>query len=168
MLENRKTILHVDDDPSVTQVVGKLLRHAGFQVDALNSPLHAMGAITRQKYRVVLLDIDMPHKSGMDLLTEIKEHDAGIQVIMLTGLVSVPTVLETMQRGAQACLFKPVDDPALLYEAMQDAFRLTDRWWKSLRDLMQRRNQQDASRETLDGLESFGFSSVAQQSSNVQ
>ena len=158
MREYRKTILHVDDDPSVTQVVGKLLRRAGYEVDSLNSPLHAMGSIFQQKYRVVLLDIDMPHKSGIDLLAEIKEHDAGIQVIMLTGLVSVPTVLETMQQGAQACLFKPVVDETLLNESLEDAFRQADRWWKSLRELMQRRDELEIDQgvfqpqERLDGL----------------
>ncbi len=144
MITNRRAILHVDDDPAVTRLVAAQLEAAGYQVESLNSPLEAMDTTVRGQYRVVLLDIDMPHKSGMHLLSEIKAFDAGIQVIMLTGLVNVTTVLETMRNGAEACLFKPIIDAQPLVEAVEDAFRRTDRWWYSLRDLTQRRKQEQA------------------------
>jgi phenylacetyl-CoA:acceptor oxidoreductase subunit 2 len=72
--------------------------------------------------RVVLLDIDMPQINGLEALREIKQHDGGIQVIMLTGLVSMNTVLESMRLGAESCLFKPVTDVAPLLDAIEAAW----------------------------------------------
>ncbi|MEM6329238.1 MAG: response regulator [Planctomycetota bacterium] len=144
MFTNQRAILHVDDDPSVIRLIAARLGEAGYRVESIHSPLEAMDALIAGQYRVVLLDIDMPHKSGMHLLSEIKAFDGGVQVIMLTGLVNVTTVLETMRNGAEACLFKPVDDPQPLIDAVADAFRRTDRWWHSLRDLTQRRKEEQA------------------------
>ncbi|MEM6798233.1 MAG: response regulator [Planctomycetota bacterium] len=161
MITNRRSILHVDDDPSVTGLVAKYLSDAGYQVESLNSALEAMDSVIEGQYRVVLLDIDMPHKSGMHLLSEIKAFDAGIQVIMLTGLVNVTTVLETMRNGAEACLFKPVMDAGPLVEAVEDAFRRTDRWWHSLRDLTQRRKQEQAMIEAATQMQSVVAAAAA-------
>lgn len=144
MFTNRRAILHVDDDPDVCALVAKLLGDSGYEVESINDPLAAMDGLVRGQYRLVLLDIDMPHKSGMHLLSEIKAFDSGVQVIMLTGLVNVTTVLETMRNGAEACLFKPVINPKPLVDAIDDAFRRTDRWWHTMHDLTQRRKQEQA------------------------
>lgn len=139
MFTNRRAVLHIDDDPAICRFVAEVLSQDGYEVESITNPLDAMDAVVDGQYQVVLLDIDMPNKTGMHLLTEIKAHDAGIQVIMLTGLVGLPTVLETHRLGAEACLFKPMDDPGQLREAISDAFRRMDRWWVSLRDLTRRR-----------------------------
>lgn len=140
MFTNRRTILHVDDDREFTALVAEYLGAAGFEVDSLHNPLEALTAIRREQYRMVLLDIDMPEKSGMHLLSEIKAYDGGIQVIMLTGLVNVNTLLESLRCGAEACLFKPFGEENQLIDTVTDTFRKIDRWWYSLRELTQRRN----------------------------
>ena len=76
-----KNILHVDDDPQITRIVAKKLEHFGFTVKSVNDPLAAMPCITQENFRVVLLDIEMPGKDGMQLLEEIKHHDGGVQEI---------------------------------------------------------------------------------------
>lgn len=139
MFANRRAVLHVDDDPLITRLVGEQLRIAGFESEAINDPLQAVEAMVRGQYRIVLLDIHMPHRSGLQLLSEIKRLDAGVQVIMLTGLVNETTVIEAMTQGAEACFFKPLRDPSDLLSAIDDAWRRNDRWWNSLRDLTQRR-----------------------------
>lgn len=136
---NRRAVLHIDDDPAICRFVAQVLGEQGYEVESVENPLEAMDALIEGQYQVVLLDIDMPNKTGMHLLSEIKAHDAGIQVIMLTGLVGLPTVLETHRLGAEACLFKPIEDVAELNETVADAFRRMDRWWTSLRDLTKRR-----------------------------
>lgn len=136
---NRRTILHIDDDPSFTPLVADFLQEGGYEVDALHDPLQAIPTLQREQYRVVLLDIDMPEKSGMHLLSEIKGLDGGIQVIMLTEVVNINTVLESLRCGAEACIFKPFGQDNQLMDAVTDCFRKIDRWWGSFRDLTQRR-----------------------------
>ncbi len=143
MHNNRRTVLHVDDDPLLTQMVAKRLEKHGFEVVSVNNALDVMDEIVRHQYRLVLLDVDMPHKSGLQLLDEIKNLDSGIQVIMLTGLVNVTTVMETHRLGAEACLFKPIDDIEPLVRIIDESFRKIDRWWNSLNDLMQRRQEEE-------------------------
>ena len=143
MFANRKAVLHVDDDPLITRIVGAQLQEGGYDSEAVNDPTEAFDAMIRGQFRIVLLDIHMPKQSGLQLLSEIKAYDAGIQVIMLTGLVNETTVLETMRQGAEACLFKPIHEPKILIDAVDDAFKRNNRWWYSLRDLTQRRRKRE-------------------------
>ncbi|MEM9353932.1 MAG: response regulator [Planctomycetota bacterium] len=139
MQSNDRRILHVDDDPAITKLIAKRLESFGYEVTSVNDPTEAMSELVRGQYRLVILDIDMEDKNGLELLEDIKAHDGGIQVIMLTGLVSVTTVLETLRRGAEACFFKPLDDIEPFVAAVGDTFTKIDRWWGSLNDLVRRR-----------------------------
>ncbi|MEO0530351.1 MAG: response regulator, partial [Planctomycetota bacterium] len=128
----------------ITDLVGEYLKREGYESEAVNDPLAVMQALIRGHYRIVLLDVHMPHKSGLQLLQEIKQFDAGIQVILLTSLVNETTVIEANRLGAEACLFKPMADPADFLNAVEDASRRNDRWWQTLRDLTMRRKEQTA------------------------
>ncbi|MBN1910152.1 MAG: response regulator [Pirellulales bacterium] len=135
-----RTILHVDDDPQMTRLVGEQLNNLGYQVHSLNDPADAMKELIGSQHRVIILDIDMPGMNGLDLLQEIKHHDGGIQVIMLTGVVTLTTVLRSFRLGAEACFFKPLTSIDPLQEALEDVFRKIDRWWAALEDLSHRRH----------------------------
>lgn len=139
MFTNRRAVLHVDDDPLITRLVAEHLGRSGYESEAVHDPLCAMQALVRGQYRIAILDVHMPQKSGLQVLQEIKQFDAGIQVILLTAMVSETTVIEANRLGAEACLFKPLSDPGQLIDAVDDSFRRCDRWWDTLRDLTQRR-----------------------------
>lgn len=128
-------VLHIDDDPAVTRLVTRMLQKKGLQAAELNDPHHALDVILTHDYRVILLDIDMPGINGMELLTSIKRRDGGVNVIVLTGLVSQATALMAMRRGALACLFKPINDIQPIIEAVRLAYDNTNRWWRTLRQL---------------------------------
>lgn len=141
--QNRdRSILHVDDDPQMTRLVGKQLEGCGYDVLSINDPRMAVNELALQQRRVALLDIDMPGLNGLDLLREIKAYDGGIQVIMLTGLVNLTTVLQSLRWGAEACFFKPIDDFNPLIEALESVFVKIDRWWKTLDELSTRRRRE--------------------------
>ncbi len=103
-LRSRK-ILHIDDDPQFTRLMQVELRSAGFQADALNDERKWEETLLHGGYRVVLLDMEMPYISGGQLLRKIKQHDGAIQVIMLTGLVRMFVVLDSLRDGAEYCFF---------------------------------------------------------------
>ena len=136
----QKTILHVDDDPDFLRLIRVKLKNAGIKVVSEVDPRNAIRAQQESDAHIVLMDVNMPWIDGITLLEEIKKHDGGTQVIMLTGLVSISTVLESMRKGAEACIFKPLDSYDELLSIVNCCFEKSERWWRSLQDLCDRRN----------------------------
>jgi CheY-like chemotaxis protein len=62
---------------------------------------------------------------------------------MLTGLVSMSSVLESLRRGAEACLFKPIENFDELQRALAATFVKLDAWWSTLADLSRRKQQEN-------------------------
>jgi DNA-binding NtrC family response regulator len=140
-MNDRRTILHIDDDPAVLRLVkGKLSQH-GYEVVSSTDPTGIEDLLLTSNARICLLDISMPQADGIEVLKQIKLHDGGIQVIMLTGLVSMNSVLDSLRNGAEALYFKPILNFDPLLEMLQDSFRKTDRWRKTLEELRIRRAQ---------------------------
>jgi DNA-binding NtrC family response regulator len=154
MLEKRRQILHIDDDPLITRMTALRLKRHGFEVTTLNEPGEALATLRDGPWRVVLLDIDMPNTDGLRLLRQIKSMDAGIQVVMLTGIVGMSSVLDSLRWGAEACFFKPLEDELALVDALNDIFRKLERWWEALEELAsQRRRPAESGRELIGTLE---------------
>jgi DNA-binding NtrC family response regulator len=122
-----KLVLHVDDDPTILAIVAKKLELHGIKVVSVSNPTIAINKILEVGARVVLLDIDMPERDGLTLLKEIKQRDAGIQVIMCTGMVSIQNVLRATSLGAEGCIFKPISDLSAVTKAVDLAFDKIDR-----------------------------------------
>lgn len=133
-----KLVLHVDDDPSVSQLISFHLKKHGYEVVSVQDPNQVMETLVRTGARVVLLDIDMPHKDGLTLLREIKLRDAGIQVTMCTGMVSIQTVLRSTSLGAEGLIFKPLRDLNKISEAIDISFNKIDKWWTALAEWKER------------------------------
>jgi DNA-binding NtrC family response regulator len=136
-----KLVLHVDDDPAILDLVRVGLENQGYKVISISDPTIALATLVKTCARVVILDIDMPLKDGLTLLREIKEHDAGIKTIMLTGMVSMTTVLHATRLGAEECVFKPVKQMSDVVHAVERCFANIESWWEALREWMERRNQ---------------------------
>jgi CheY-like chemotaxis protein len=141
-----RRILHVDDDPQMTQLVAAHLESFGFQTVAIHDPREVIQNLPKLQERVLLLDIDMPRINGLELLKEIKAFDGGILAVMLTSIVTQTTVFRSLRLGAEACFFKPLTDPQPLAEALDDCFRKLDRWWHTLDELVQRRKSEGGER----------------------
>ncbi len=142
-----RVLLHVDDDPQITRLVQARLKPRGFRSVPLNDPSQCLPTLRDQHIRAVLLDIDMPGISGLELLQRIKHEDGGVQVVMLTGLVTMSTVLQSLRWGAEACLFKPVNNVDVLAEALDRTFAKLDAWWNTLEELRIRRQLETANRD---------------------
>lgn len=139
MVSAKRVILHVDDDSQVTRLVGRKLQGHAFEVISLNDPTLAIDELGRTQARIALIDIDMPGINGLDLLRQIKAYDGGIQVIILTGVVTMTSVLQSLRLGAEACFFKPITDFTPLVTALEDAHTKLERWWVTLEELSHRR-----------------------------
>lgn len=135
-----RQILHVDDDPAILRVVRKRLGDEGVSVISVSDSRQALETVQTTGVQVVLLDIDMPHLDGLEVLRRIKQFNGNIQVIMLTGLVRQMTAIEAMSNGAEYCIFKPVVDPRKLIDAVDLTFKKIELWRDSLHELKSRRS----------------------------
>lgn len=103
-----RRVLLVDDDAAVLRASAFVLDRAGFAVTALSDAESALRALDEQRYSVIVTDIMMEGMSGLDLLRVVRERDADIPVIMMTGGPSLATAIEAMNHGAYRYLLKPV------------------------------------------------------------
>ncbi len=140
-MKTKRTVLHVDDDQAMLDIVRTSLKKKGYEVVSIVDPRNALDALADCAARIVILDIDMPGIDGLTLLREIKQRDAGIHVIMLTGMVSMGTILKATGLGAQECVFKPIKDLKDIGEAVDRCFNNIESWWAALREWMERKNE---------------------------
>lgn len=125
-------ILLIDDEKTITDSLIRFLEFEGHEVDALNDPLKAMALIGKTNYMVVICDISMPGKNGLELLSEIKKYNGMIQVIMITGFVTMDNILSCLREGASDCLFKPLDLDQFR-DAVEEAVGKIQKWEKILK-----------------------------------
>lgn len=104
----------VDDDDDIVDVLGEVLRRAGYSPDLYTSPRDAVLASTSQEYDVVISDLAMPGISGIDLLSQVKSTFPLTQFIVITGYASVKSAAETMHKGANSYLTKPLTSTQIL------------------------------------------------------
>ncbi len=134
-----RRVLHLDDDPTITRLVHEGLVRYDFETLPIHDPELLIPTLVDQGIRVVLLDIDLgTDKNGLDWLVDLKRMDGGIQVVMLTGLVTNHSVLAAMRCGAADCLFKPVDSLSDVAKALEGAFAFADHWRFRLHELNRR------------------------------
>jgi DNA-binding response OmpR family regulator len=110
MINAKKKILHVDDEPDTLKVVKTILEKAGFKVDSVESGKDALKEIKLDSYDLVVLDIMMPDMSGWDLFTRITEIKSEYNIIFLTVLeISESRLKELKEHGIKDYITKPFD-----------------------------------------------------------
>jgi DNA-binding NtrC family response regulator len=110
-----KKILIVDDDPAVTNYLMVFLMQTGlFETKVLNDSREVSGQLGKDDFDIVLLDMDMPNVSGMDILNDIRARGLDIPVVVLTGVSDVDLAVKAMKLGAFDYLIKPADEDKLL------------------------------------------------------
>jgi DNA-binding NtrC family response regulator len=121
----------VDDDPSVREAVESLVRSAGWRVHTFASAQEFL-AMPRQKGpSCLVLDVQLPGLSGLDLQQELARADEKIAVIFLTGHGDIPTSVRAMKAGAHEFLTKPLVDGDLLGAIEQAIARSSREKWPS-------------------------------------
>ena len=103
----KTTVLLVDDEKDFIESLSQRLEIREFDVKTAFSGDDAIDIICRQDVDVVVLDIVMPGKDGIETLKEVKAMKPLVQVIMLTGHATVETAIEGMKLGAYDYLMKP-------------------------------------------------------------
>ncbi|MBI5185269.1 MAG: sigma-54-dependent Fis family transcriptional regulator [Nitrospinae bacterium] len=108
-------ILIVDDEPIALRAVSTALHSAGYErVKTLEDSRLVIEELWKEDYSCVLLDLNMPHISGGDLLPAIAKEFPYTFTVVMTGLTDLDTVVSCMKNGAFDYLAKPVDKPRLI------------------------------------------------------
>src|ERR1044072_1975553 len=114
MDENRGWVLVVDDDASIRETLSDLLRSMGFNVQAFASAQEFLNYEKRDVASCLILDVQLPDLSGLDLQLELIKLNVQIPIIFITAHGDIPMSVRAMKAGAVEFLSKPFSDEALL------------------------------------------------------
>jgi DNA-binding NtrC family response regulator len=108
------SVLLVDDEKDFVESLAERLQIRDFNVETALNGDEAIKLVEENDFDVIVLDVQMPGKSGVETLKEIKKIEQLSQVIMLTGHATVKTAIEGMKNGAYDYLMKPTDTDDLI------------------------------------------------------
>jgi FixJ family two-component response regulator len=114
MTATKATIFIVDDDPSIRLALENLLSSIGQQVESYAAAQDFLRDCPRNPAGCLVLDVQMPGLSGLDLQSELRHAGIHLPIIFLTGHGDIPTTVRAMKAGAIEFLTKPVSDSELL------------------------------------------------------
>jgi len=103
-----KPILIVDDEAIVRDSIGDWLRAANYQVETAETGEEALEMVEKKEYSILILDVRLPGKSGIQVLREVKASKPHIKSIIITAFPSEGLADEAMRLGAVDYLIKPV------------------------------------------------------------
>ena len=116
-------ILLVDDEKDFVETLADRLKLRNINVMTTLNGDEALKLIEENDFDVIVLDVQMPGKTGIETLKEIKNVEQISQVIMLTGHATVKTAIEGMKNGAYDYLMKPTDIDELI-DKINNAYQL--------------------------------------------
>jgi FixJ family two-component response regulator len=162
MRESREVnaiIAIVDDDPSVRRGLERLIRSVGWKAETFASAQEFLARPRTEAPSCLVLDLQLPGLSGLDLQKRMAEAGLETPIIFLTGHGDIPASVKAMKAGAVEFLTKPVDEQDLL-NAIQEAIerdRRTREQQAETRDLRDRyqsltAREQEVMRQVISGL----------------
>jgi two-component system, OmpR family, response regulator CpxR len=116
-------VLLVDDERDFVEVLAERLQNRGFDVRQAFNGEDAINLLNQQDADVVILDVLMPGKDGVQTLSEIKQLKPLTEVIMLTGYGTIETAIQGMKFGAYDYLMKPTETEDLVVK-INKAYKL--------------------------------------------
>jgi DNA-binding NtrC family response regulator len=124
----------VDDDASVREALSSLIRSVGLRVEAFASAQEFLAHPQADAPSCLVLDVQLPGLSGLDLQQELAKADIQIPIVFLTGHGDIPTSVRAIKAGALEFLTKPFNDEDLL-DAIQQGIARNQRAPKQKDDL---------------------------------
>lgn len=116
------TVFLVDDDEALRRALGRVLRHAGFEVEDFASAEDFLVRAPLPQCACIVLDVSMPGLDGLALQARLAQAAPPPPIVFLTGHGDIPMSVRAIKRGAVDFLTKPVSS-ATLVAAVRDALR---------------------------------------------
>jgi DNA-binding response OmpR family regulator len=121
-----KTILVVDDDPGLQDLVVFALKREGYEVRQAFDAFEGLEIIEKEKIDLALLDVMMPKMDGLEMLSRLRAHNNDLRVIVMTALSAPEAAVSALRDQASDFLTKPFDLPQLL-SSVKAVFELSPR-----------------------------------------
>ena len=149
----------VDDDASAREGLQSLIRSAGWRVETFVSAQDFLGRRGVESPSCLILDLQLPGLSGLDLQKQMADVGLEIPIVFLTGHGNIPASVQAMKAGAVEFLTKPIDEQKL-FQAIQEAIerdRRTRQQHAQMRALRERyetltAREQQVMQEVVSGL----------------
>lgn len=109
-----RTIAVIDDDPRVLESLVNLFASCGYKAESYLSAEQFLRCGGLSRSSCIVADVHMPHLSGLELLQHVKNSNAPVPVVIMTGKPSENTEAFYLERGAIGFFRKPVDGDALV------------------------------------------------------
>lgn len=108
MNDNSISILVVDDDANYRRILTDYLNNKGYNVKSVFSAEDATAVLKKDYFNIIITDLMLPGKSGIDLLSAVKAKANDVEVIILTAYGSIDTAVRALKIGACDYLVKPL------------------------------------------------------------
>lgn len=105
----KRYIFFLDDESKIREVVKETLESAGFDVECFDSPTECLAQLRSVKCDLLITDLRMPEKDGIELLAEVKQLAPWVLVLVITGYGDIPTAVKAIKGGAVDFIEKPLD-----------------------------------------------------------
>jgi DNA-binding NtrC family response regulator len=103
------SVLIIDDNTALAENIGEILEDFGVEVHIATSVDEALACFDRRVWSLVVTDVRMPGRNGLELLALIKNRSPGTPVLVMTGFADSETVIQAHESGALAVVDKPLD-----------------------------------------------------------
>jgi len=113
---SKATVLVVDDEPDIRESLELVLGDAGYRVETAQNGTEGIEKMESRVYDLVLLDLMMPDRSGMEVLEHVRARDRETPIFMITAYGSVEAAVNALKLGANDYFSKPWDNEKLLIE----------------------------------------------------
>jgi DNA-binding NtrC family response regulator len=108
------SVLIVDDEAAIRESLQTLLEVEGYDVELAATGEEGMLRLGERPFDLVLLDLALPDRNGLEILAELRRYDTQLSVIMITAYGTVENAVKAMQAGAANFIQKPWDNEKLL------------------------------------------------------
>jgi DNA-binding NtrC family response regulator len=125
----KPNVLIVDDDEGVRSFLSKALSRQGYPVNTASDGKEVLHLLKRETFQIVLLDLNLPKISGVELLKVIKKEYPQTEIIVISGHGTMRTALDSLKMGAYDYLHKPfeIDDLITTVERVTEYLTLSSR-----------------------------------------
>src|SRR5947207_10047385 len=139
---SKGSILVVDDESEIREGLELLLRGEGYGVSSAETGESGLEKLEQHPYDLLLLDVSLPDRNGLDMLKEIRRRDPGLSIVLITAYGSIDMARAAFKNGAMDYITKPWSNDELLAQVAQavESRRLRDENLHLKRALKQRFN----------------------------
>ncbi len=102
------TVLIIDDEPGIRTVLTDILEDEDYTVLSASDGIEGLRIVEEQNVELVILDVWLPHKGGIDVLRELKDQHPEIEVIVISGHANIDMAVKSVKSGAFDFLEKPL------------------------------------------------------------